>query len=534
LLIPAVLWCLPLLAAPEIAVPTGSAIELDGRIDAAEWADAFTVRAPLGEGKTVILRLKRQGPWLALAVSADRGYRGEILRFYTTDSEQSWLTALFFGIGQPAMPPLLWRRGSPGAYRTRELLPECPRACRARVSVAREGDWAAEFLVRVSVLGVGRGDRRTLRGMISVIDPSPEGGTQLTLPKDGKGMLSLADYATLVSPDGWGREERWAPIATDVSREFDDNELLYRLYLEHDRISARRPPEKLVISDAVRPLSDAKVTALRGELDAARARNPTLPAWDYFLGRLLHESNHYAEARKIIEAIPPVLSGLEPFVLLAAEHYLDTEEWARVVEVCKGNPAVTSARDIFKAARRGEALWESERAARERDATKQEKNPRVRIVTSKGAIVCELFEDEAPMAVRNFIRLVQDGFYDRLRFHGVQGGAAAVTGDPRTRPGAVGERDNPGWALRADKPVRPHLRGTLATVVVQESVSHGSQFVIATAPLLHEGAKGVTVFGRVVEGLDVLDRIEQDDRIDRIEILLKRNHAYDPLDSRIR
>ena len=73
-------------------------------------------------------------------------------------------------------------------------------------------------------------------------------------------------------------KETWPAIPTDVSREFDDHELLQRLYLEHDRIASRRAPDKLVISDSVRPRSEAKVMKLRGELEAGRARNPTLTA----------------------------------------------------------------------------------------------------------------------------------------------------------------------------------------------------------------------------------------------------------------
>ena len=67
---------------------------------------------------------------------------------------------------------------------------------------------------------------------------------------------------------------------------------------------------------------------------------------------------------------------------------------------------------------------------------------------------------------------------------------------------------------------------------IEGSGFHGSQFVIATVPLMRESEK-VCVFGRVVNGLELAETLEQDDRIERIEVLYKRNHPYDPLAARL-
>jgi len=108
---------------------------------------------------------------------------------------------------------------------------------------------------------------------------------------------------------------------------------------------------------------------------------------------------------------------------------------------------------------------------------------------------------------------------------------AVTLGDPATRPGAT-DPEGPKWWLRPDDTTRPLLRGYLATVPMKGGVYHGTKFFIAVAPLLREGAQA-KVFGRVLHGLDVLERLDQDDACDGIQILQKRNHAYDPLAARM-
>ena len=159
--------------------------------------------------------------------------------------------------------------------------------------------------------------------------------------------------------------------------------------------------------------------------------------------------------------------------------------------------------------------------------------PQVQMTTTKGEITLELFEDDAPNAVRNFMDLViRRDYYDGLRFHSVQGGHVAWTGDPRTRLGATTDQDGPQWRLRPDESKRGILRGYVAVLPAQGGVFHGSQFIIALSPLIGEMERTIA-FGRVVEGEDVLLSLEQDDTIEKIEVLSQRNHAYDPLAARL-
>jgi peptidyl-prolyl cis-trans isomerase B (cyclophilin B) len=472
-----------------------------------------------------------------MGLTGEGAYRGEVLWLYTADENGAWFTSLAFGIGRPSLPPLVWRRGAPGALSDAERgpPPESPRAARVRLDVTSKERWSAEYLVRLSALGIGRGDARRRLARITVDRPGQEEKPVLALPEDTRKPFDVTGYARLVTPDAWGAGERWAPVSADVSREFDDHEFLHGLFIEHDRLSPRDQPDKLILQNAVRPRSMARIRSLQEKLEQGRQRNATLPAWPYFLGRLLNEGNLYAEARRVVESIPEPLQGLDLFAGLAADHYNATMEFEKALAICRAYPEMTGARDIAKAGMAGLRAWAAEKEALKKDAAKEERNPRIKLVTEKGDIVCELFEDDAPHAVRNFMDLIlKQKYFDNLRFHRVSGATVAETGDPRSRPGAEdGDPDGPGWRIRADRSPRPFLRGYLSTVPVKEGGMHGSRFSIALSAAVMQ-SRSAAVFGRVVEGQDVLDSLEQDDGLERIEVLFKRNHSYDCADSRVR
>ncbi len=139
----------------------------------------------------------------------------------------------------------------------------------------------------------------------------------------------------------------------------------------------------------------------------------------------------------------------------------------------------------------------------------------VTIVTSKGDIVAELYPD-TPLSDNNFITLAKDGFYDGLTFHRVEPGFVVQGGDP-LGDGSGG----PGYTIPAE--IRHnHPRGALAWARTSDQVnpsraSSGSQFYItlADAPFL-DGA--YSSFGYVVQGMDVVDKIEMGDKIERIDV----------------
>jgi len=183
------------------------------------------------------------------------------------------------------------------------------------------------------------------------------------------------------------------------------------------------------------------------------------------------------------------------------------------------------------------AKVEKEMALREAEA-KADDLPRVKITTSKGDVVMELFENEAPNTVANFISLVEKGFYNGTPFHRVIGGFMAQGGDP-TGTGGGG----PGHAIACEcgaPGARLHFRGTLSMAHAGKDTG-GSQFFLTFRPTEHLDGKH-TVFGRVIAGDDVLARLArtqdgegrpvpgvQPDKIVKAEVIRKRDHPYEPV-----
>lgn len=140
------------------------------------------------------------------------------------------------------------------------------------------------------------------------------------------------------------------------------------------------------------------------------------------------------------------------------------------------------------------------------------------LTTNKGAIELELFEEDAPQTVENFVKLARDGFYDGVIFHRVIENFMIQGGDP-TGTGMGG----PGYQFEDE--INPHKveRGALAMANAGPN-TNGSQFFIVTAPAC-EWLDGLhTVFGRVSGGIEVVDEINstptgaQDRPVDEVRI----------------
>ncbi|MEM9413800.1 MAG: peptidylprolyl isomerase, partial [Planctomycetota bacterium] len=164
--------------------------------------------------------------------------------------------------------------------------------------------------------------------------------------------------------------------------------------------------------------------------------------------------------------------------------------------------------------------------------------PRVRLMTTEGNIVIELFENHAPNTVANFIHLVRDQkFYDGKLFHLVKPGEYAMTGSP-TGDG-MGDA---GYRIKCEcyqEKIRSHFRGTLSMMAPNKDQG-GSQFFITQQPNPHTYDGKYTAFGRVVEGMDVVLKLQSIDlsgrlasvdnvsKIMKAEVLRARSHPYMP------
>lgn len=137
-----------------------------------------------------------------------------------------------------------------------------------------------------------------------------------------------------------------------------------------------------------------------------------------------------------------------------------------------------------------------------------ESRPRVRLETTMGPIVIELFEDAAPLSVANFLQYVEEGFYNGTIFHRVEpglviqgGGFTKTMTRKRTREPIANEAGN---GLR-------NARGTIGAARTMEMDSATSQFYVNLQDNSGFNGDGVTsgyaVFGRVYEGMDIVDAI---------------------------
>ena len=145
------------------------------------------------------------------------------------------------------------------------------------------------------------------------------------------------------------------------------------------------------------------------------------------------------------------------------------------------------------------------------------------IKTNKGDMKVEFFENDAPNTVANFTKLAKDGFYNDLKWHRVIPDFVIQGGCPNSKDGASGMPGSggPGYKIdcELDGDNQYHDRGVLSMAHAGRNTG-GSQFFVChsrtnTAHL----DRNHTVFGKVVEGLDVIDDIRQGDAIQAIEVI---------------
>jgi len=303
--------------------------------------------------------------------------------------------------------------------------------------------------------------------------------------------------------------------------------------------------------------------------DETPNRNPLVINWLYSMVGYEFNRENYEESYRIFKRM--AASGVDKdaaryyvFGALAAlltMNYDDAEAWLKIAQ--ESGELEKTFRDLaqtkagfdhaqtlqihLQAMPLVKEAWEKELEIRkaETEAGEQDpakKLPRVELTTSKGKIVLELFENEAPNTVANFISLVEKGFYNGVVFHRVLPTFMAQGGDP-TGSG----RGGPGYLIDDEcgsrfPQYRRHFRGSISMANAGPN-TNGSQFFLMFAPTMIGTRVDLngkhTVFGRIVEGLEVLADIQRFDpseenatipELDKIldaKVLNKRDHAYE-------
>lgn len=146
------------------------------------------------------------------------------------------------------------------------------------------------------------------------------------------------------------------------------------------------------------------------------------------------------------------------------------------------------------------------------------------IDTNRGTLVVELYDKEAPNTVANFEKLANSGFYDGVKFHRVIPDFVVQGGDPLSRDLPAGDprigTGGPGYKIKCETAGNPHKhdKGSLSMAHAGKDTG-GSQFFIVLNDANCRHLNGVhTVFGKVVQGLDVVDKIQKNDVMNSVRV----------------
>ena len=144
--------------------------------------------------------------------------------------------------------------------------------------------------------------------------------------------------------------------------------------------------------------------------------------------------------------------------------------------------------------------------------------------TNLGTITAELYEKDAPIAVANFEKLANSGFYDGVKFHRVIADFVVQGGDPLSRDLPAGDRKigtgGPGWTIKCETAGNPrtHAVGALSMAHAGKDTG-GSQFFMVLSEQNTKHLNGVhTVFGQITTGLDVMKKIKQNDSMTTVRV----------------
>lgn len=256
--------------------------------------------------------------------------------------------------------------------------------------------------------------------------------------------------------------------------------------------------------------------------------------------RLLYISNRYDEAILVVDGLlardkehveSHLIRGICLFAVNRFEESAQTLDQLLKSAAKKSPEETQTAEEYLKVAQEHVGFFKTESDLRLVEQ-KSDDLPRARLTTSRGIVLVELFENNAPNTVANFISLAEKKFFDGTKFHRVVANFMIQGGDPNTRdadPTNDGH-GGPGYTFADEMPegkYRRHFRGTLSMAHAGPN-TNGSQFFITHLPA-HWLNGAHTVFGRVLEGQNVVDSIRPGDVLEKVEILRKRDHEYKPV-----
>jgi cyclophilin family peptidyl-prolyl cis-trans isomerase len=515
----------------DITVPAGRRVQFEGRMPRAEWEDA--VWRPLGTDGTLLALKQAQGT-LLIGVRSPHAWptRGNLWFLFAPDTEEAGLfTAgairLDYEPREHNRPHVMvWRR-----HGSAEELVEDAAVVR---SATKGSGFTVEVALRLGLLDLEPGAAAPRR--FAVVWVRGTESPTVTWPPG----LQVGGAVGAVPPD-LASSARWARLSgwTDL----DGPGALSRtewngLLAEDTELTARgRDAHAMAMEIAEEgslPKRDSRqVPQLVDNLQWIAAREPLTPHDLIALAQGYRFLNRPAEALAVLDALlgdpewraserlhyerAVTLQSMERFEEAAAV-------WDHMARTLPGQGAGRYERTAAYA-RAQHVSWQAEQEARAGDRAREDL-PLVLLRTNRGDVLIQLFADDVPEATAHFLALAttregDHGFYDGLLFHRVIGAFMAQGGDPQTRTDGCevpGSGKGPRTIPIEENPRHGFWRGAVAFARGM-SPQNGSQFFILAAPRTDLEASEFTVFGHVLAGMDVVDRLEQCDAILEVRVL---------------
>ena len=584
-------WILLLASGPvseadeAVRLGKGASLTLDGRLEEPLWQSAIRVPmaevdvpTPTGPGKaSVDLRLTTADGRLCVGVTVgeDPGTAMGLHVFVAKADATTAAEAVSLEFRPVELrAPRLTARGPRGVGRTIYRV-------EGGADWSRRGAWSAELALPIQDLlgeAAGQGAQAPLRIAVSVYTRTPNVVTTWpagarwadpskwaqVVPDEGSWSAgAVVDAQRLAKEDAQDarRSVAWLdflrgtalPIAPTAPVAEVEAELEARVFAPLSRVLASRPdllvPVQCIRADVLLRLGRfeaagntflAALAAAPGWREAAYGQHVQVMGrglltrgaggsdyarWEAWVGKLLEDTPppgpFYVDGHALVGAMLDYFAGR----FAQAQTVLE--------RLSKRYPHDAYIRNHAGFSAKGRRLAGAEK--RRRAADEKKKLPRATVVTSKGTFVLELFQDDAPNTVNNFVYLARKKFYDGLAFHRVVPFFLAQTGDGLSGSQDEAERarigtGTPGYAIRSEPNDRALLRGVVAMANAGRD-TEGSQFFLSTGSAIHlQGEE--TVFGRVLQGQDVVERLTEEDRLESITFTqLDPARTYHPTDA---
>jgi cyclophilin family peptidyl-prolyl cis-trans isomerase len=456
-----------------VDVPQGALPKIDGAVEEAEWRGAARLRAEGGEAF-----LLASGRVLCVGVQVKRPYGGERIDLQVADelgknySSHAFHPACTIPPLSPyPIAPVIARRASFALRREAPLAPSV--SCRFRARVYTEAEsWSAEFAIALETLEVSPMQRIVFT--LDVVHPAGETARIAFAPPLGE------------EPRQWQAiSAEWPADAPPFLTPDEDRHRAFELVLFREVLGlvTQKPADERPVADAVQGRkSTGRIDDLVVQLDRCLAADPL----DLFAlatkASLLRRANRIADAWEAAEPMWRLEPGRASLLLAGTRRTLLIAD-ARFDEAAAMD---LPGRDEIRAMA---SAWDAELDARARDKGL----PRIAFGTTRGRVVVEILERDAPKAAQALLAIVARGACTDVAFDEVTGSAFAQ---------AV-----PQGAVRVDpEGTRRAWRGTLA---LAES----------GALLFRTGHDPSPAVGRIVEGMEAVDALDQGDRIESAEVL---------------